>query len=134
MPAKSKLHIGKYVFSIYLICLLSASVSAQDPSQYSGGYNPTTAKNQSSNSSYAPPTTDIEGAVEYQSADSLIIDFRNGRNATLFGSAKVAHTSGTLSSGMIDLNLKTNVVEASSSTPACPRSCALASTAHAPWL
>ena len=117
MPAKSKLHIGKYVFSIYLICLLSASVSAQDPSQYSGGYNPTTAKNQSNNSSYTPPTTDIEGAVEYQSADSLIIDFRNGRNATLFGSAKVAHTSGTLSSGKIDLNLKTNVVEASSSTP-----------------
>ncbi len=54
----------------------------------------------------------IQDAVEFQSTDSLIVDFRNGRRATLYGSAKVSHTAGTLTSGTIAMDLETNTVEA----------------------
>lgn len=54
----------------------------------------------------------VPDAVQFQSQDSLVVDFRNGRTASLYGAAKVSHPSGTLTSGTIDMDLKTNVVEA----------------------
>ncbi len=62
-------------------------------------------------------TSNIKDAVEFQSTDSLIVNFRDGRTATLYGDAKVSHEAGTLTSGKIDLDLETNVVEAQTSTP-----------------
>lgn len=66
----------------------------------------------------SPPTnsanrgSDIQDAVEFQSTDSLIVDFRNGRKATLYGTAKVSHAVATLTSGTIEMDLETNTVEA----------------------
>jgi hypothetical protein len=54
----------------------------------------------------------VPDAVQFQSQDSLVVDFRNGRTASLYGAAKVSHPSGTLTSGTIEMDLKTNVVEA----------------------
>ncbi len=72
------------------------------------------------NSTSAPPPanpgnrgSNIQDAVQFQSTDSLIVDFRNGRKATLYGSAKVSHTAATLTSGTIAMDLETNTVEAS---------------------
>lgn len=57
----------------------------------------------------------VPDAIQYQSNDSLIVDFRSGRTATLYGAAKVSHTSGELTSGEIEMDLKTSTVEAKSS-------------------
>jgi hypothetical protein len=56
--------------------------------------------------------SDIQDAVQFQSTDSLIVDFRDGRKATLYGSAKVSHTAATLTSGTIAMDLETSTVEA----------------------
>ena len=94
-------HTGRYVFSICLICVYySAALQAQNSSE------------PKSSSKDIPPNT-----VEFQSNDSLIVNFRLGRTATLFGNSKVAHPSGSLSSGKITMDLEINTVEASSSTP-----------------
>lgn len=115
------IYIGRYVFSICLICAVSSSfLLAQQRSDSSItridrsmdtdpdlDSVPTTTNNRT-----APPD-----AVEFQSSDSLIVDFRSGRIATLFGSSKVAHPSGTLTSGEIEMNLELNTVEATASSP-----------------
>ena len=56
-----------------------------------------------------------ENAVKFQANDSLIIQLRKGRKAFLYGMAKIAHTSGTLVSGQITMNLDSTTVEARAS-------------------
>ncbi|MFV1883847.1 MAG: putative LPS assembly protein LptD [Balneola sp.] len=114
-------YIGRYVFSICLICIISSSfLSAQQQSDSTNiRIDRTLDVDPSLNS---PPSTNATrstppDAVEFQSSDSLIVDFRSGRIATLFGSSKVTHPSGTLSSGEIEMNLELNTVEATASAP-----------------
>ncbi|MFN1835011.1 putative LPS assembly protein LptD [Balneola sp. MJW-20] len=59
----------------------------------------------------------VENIVQFQSSDSLIIDFSNGKQAFLFGNAKVTHESGSLSAGAIALDIDKSQVEASTQTP-----------------
>lgn len=59
-------------------------------------------------SSETPPA----GSVKFQSSDSTVVNFKNGRTAVLFGNAKVTHEAGELTSGKIDLNLNTTTVSA----------------------
>lgn len=112
----SKVHISKYVFSMYLILILTSGfLYAQSPVKADSTkpvktVTPNTPA-QTSNKSL------VKDAVEFQSSDSLIVDFRNGRIATLFGSAKVSHTAGTLTSGEIKMDLATSTVEATSTSP-----------------
>ncbi|MDR9416775.1 MAG: putative LPS assembly protein LptD [Gracilimonas sp.] len=58
-----------------------------------------------------------EDAVEFQSSDSLIIDFNDGKKAFLFGKASVAHSAGELKAGEINMDINKNTVEARTSTP-----------------
>lgn len=103
-------HTGRYVFSICLICALLTSFSyAQQTRQ---DLSKTPAKPPKKTERTIPPD-----AVEFQSNDSLIVDFRFGRTATLFGASKVKHPSGELRSGEIEMNLEINTVEATASTP-----------------
>ncbi|MEX0844334.1 MAG: putative LPS assembly protein LptD [Balneolaceae bacterium] len=68
----------------------------------------------SQTSSNSPVPND---AVEFQSSDSLIIDFRSGKKAFLFGSAQVKHTSGELKAGEINMDIENSTVEARTLTP-----------------
>ena len=58
-----------------------------------------------------------EGTVNFSAKDSLIFLFKPDRDATLYGSAKVQHTQGTLSAGKITLNLDTHIMKASAANP-----------------
>ncbi|HBQ60128.1 MAG TPA: LPS-assembly protein LptD, partial [Balneolaceae bacterium] len=58
-----------------------------------------------------------EDAVEFQSSDSLIIDFTEGKKAFLFGKASVTHTSGQLKAGEINMDIDNSTVEARTLTP-----------------
>lgn len=58
-----------------------------------------------------------EGQVKFQASDSLTFDLREGKTATLFGSAKVTHQSGELTAGKVTLNIDQNMVSASTQTP-----------------
>lgn len=104
-------HTGRYVFSI---CLLGAIMTTSLVAQQS------TPPDSTSSRPAPPAVSDREvppDAVEFESSDSLVVDFRNGRLATLFGSSKVSHPSGSLSSGEIEMNLEINTVEATASAP-----------------
>lgn len=105
-------HTGRYVFSICLISALLASASYAQQSKPDSSLVSKTPPAPKKSDRSAPPD-----AVEFQSNDSLIVDFRSGRTATLFGSSKVKHPSGELSSGEIEMNLEINTVEATASTP-----------------
>ncbi|MEO1021668.1 MAG: putative LPS assembly protein LptD [Bacteroidota bacterium] len=59
----------------------------------------------------------VKDAVEFQSSDSLIIDFRKGRKAFLVGSSKVSHTAGELTAGKISMDLETSTMQAKSENP-----------------
>ncbi|MEQ9308239.1 MAG: putative LPS assembly protein LptD [Balneolaceae bacterium] len=105
-------HTGRYVFSI---CLISALLSTVAYSQQS---NPDSSRVTKTPNTSEKATQSIPAdAVKFQSSDSLIVDFRSGRTATLFGSSKVTHPSGELSSGEIEMDLEINTVEATSSSP-----------------
>ncbi|MEX0608870.1 MAG: putative LPS assembly protein LptD [Balneolaceae bacterium] len=58
-----------------------------------------------------------EDAVEFESSDSLIINFEEGKKAFLFGSARVTHPSGELTAGEINMDIERSIVEATTLTP-----------------
>ena len=58
-----------------------------------------------------------EGMVRFNASDSLTFDFKGDREAELYGSAEVRHTSGELSAGRVSLNLDKNTVSAETDTP-----------------
>ncbi|HYW33762.1 MAG TPA: putative LPS assembly protein LptD [Balneolaceae bacterium] len=58
-----------------------------------------------------------KGEIQFQSADSLVFDFRGNRTANLFGSASVNAKAGKLKAGKVTLNLDKNIVKASTQTP-----------------
>ena len=111
------IHTGRYVLGIFLACILASfPLYAQNPIE-----GDTLARPQfgqiGPEAGPGSASSEVEDAVQYQSTDSLIVDFRNGRRATLFGSAKVDHQSGSLTSNQISMDLETSTVEAMSATP-----------------
>jgi len=74
--------------------------------------NPSPAAQSTSQTNSSNRNSLIQDAVQFQSTDSLIVDLRSGRKATLYGTAKVSHTTGTLTSGTISMDLETSTVEA----------------------
>ncbi len=96
-----------------LIVLLQASSIAQDSTstQSSDSISVSTPSPKKSGSP-AVKKSNVKDAVEFQSNDSLIVNLRNGRKAFLYGSAKVAHTAGELTSGKIEMDIEKNQVEA----------------------
>ena len=129
-----KKHIGKWMLGICLIFILSTATFSQntlEPKSAEGVTNtsPDTSKIKllkEPNEIRSPPNdiafstepsgnreSNIKDAVAFQSTDSLIVDLKNGRKATLYGTAKVSHTVAALTSGTIAMNLETNIVEAS---------------------
>ena len=86
-----------------------------DPSAFSQGFQPPPPNGEQNGAQNGGTVPD---AVEFQSNDSLIVDFRKGRTATLYGNAKVNHTAGALASGEIEMDLETSQVEATSSSAA----------------
>lgn len=101
-------HTGKYFFSICLISALLSSISYAQQTKADSSKTSSPKKTERT----IPPD-----AVEFQSNDSLVVDFRSGRIATLFGLSKVKHPSGELNSGEIEMNLEMNTVEATASAP-----------------
>ena len=108
-------HTGRYVLSMCLFCVFfSASVFA---GQSIPDQDAEPSPSQEAIPSQVENKKAVPDAIEFQSSDSLIVDFRNGRIATLFGSSKISHPSGTLTSGEIQMNLEKNTVEATASAP-----------------
>ncbi|WP_018128317.1 putative LPS assembly protein LptD [Balneola vulgaris] len=64
----------------------------------------------------AQKKSNVKDAVEYQSSDSLVIDFTEGRKAFLYGSARVSHSAGELTAGAIKMDLKKSEVEAAAAS------------------
>ncbi|WP_103666211.1 putative LPS assembly protein LptD [Gracilimonas amylolytica] len=58
-----------------------------------------------------------DNAVRFQSSDSLVIDFKGGKKAFLFGSANVKHSAGELKAGEINMDIDNTTVEARTLTP-----------------
>ncbi len=100
-----KTYTGKYIMGICLFFLMTGTLSAQQ--------SDSTASSSTPGGSNSIP----ENAVQFQSSDSLIIDFTTGKKAFLFGSAKVKHTSGELNSGEINMDIDNSTVEAKTLTP-----------------
>lgn len=108
---------GKSVLALCLLCALSSlsAFARQIPDNIPVKPPPPTSQPDSTRQSANTP--EIADAVQFSSADSLIVDFTSGRTATLFGSSKVDHTSGSLTSGKIMMNLEENTVEANAIAP-----------------
>jgi hypothetical protein len=110
-----KTHTGKYIAGMCLFCLMTLPGLAQQADS-------TAAKTDSAMVrplSTAPggSASVPENAVQFQSSDSLIISFKDGKKAFLFGSAQVKHTSGELKAGEINMNIDKSTVEAKTLTP-----------------
>lgn len=120
MAAVIKAHIGRYTLGICLFCLITLPAFSQQTDTTSAA-RPDTLKAQKPQSQPAslPPTIAQvpEDAVEFESADSLVIDFRKGKKAFLYGDARVTHTSGELTSGEINMDIEKSTVEATTLTP-----------------
>lgn len=55
-----------------------------------------------------------QGQVQFSATDSLVFELRGGRKATLFGSAKIVHSSGELKAGTVMLDLDQSEMTAES--------------------
>ncbi len=84
------------------------------PSSISGGGGAT----QQTPQTRSADRQSAQDAVNFQARDSLTFRFRGQRKAYLYGSGNVRHTSGELTSGMIELDLNMSQVEARTTTPA----------------
>ncbi|MDR9418512.1 putative LPS assembly protein LptD [Gracilimonas sp.] len=106
-------NIGTCLFAICLYFLLSGTAFGQitPPDQLSPDTSAT------SNASAPLDSSLPENAVRFQSSDSLVIDFRSGKKAFLFGSAQVKHSSGELQAGEINVDIDNTTVEARTLTP-----------------
>ncbi|WP_409029247.1 putative LPS assembly protein LptD [Gracilimonas sediminicola] len=110
-----KTHMGKYAAGICLFFLMTAPVFAQQTDTTSTAADTSQVQPASSAPGGSSPVPD--DAVQFQSSDSLIIDFSKGKKAFLFGSAKVKHTSGELNAGEINMDIENSTVEATTETP-----------------
>ena len=92
-----KTHMGRYTGGICLVFLMTVPLLAQQTDTTSAATDTSLVQPAST----APGgSASVPGdAVQFQSSDSLIIDFSKGKKAFLFGSAQVKHTSGELKCG-----------------------------------
>ncbi len=110
-----KTHTGRYISGICLFCLMTMPLFAQQTDTTTTTTETTAAPSLQSPTSGSGPVP--EDAVQFQSSDSLIINFKDGKKAFLFGSAKVTHSSGELRSGEINMDIEKSTVEARTLTP-----------------
>lgn len=107
---------GTYLIVTCLLCLLVHDVGlAQDTLSTSASDSLVTTDSITANSPSKSPAvkkSNVKDAVKFQSNDSLIVNLRNGRKAFLFGSAKVSHSAGELTSGKIEMDISKSQVEA----------------------
>ena len=107
---------------IAMLCLCQTQVYAQvietDTTATDSVRTVQPLQNQNASANTGNQQTNVEeGQVHFQASDSLIFNLRGARKADLFGSAKVTHTSGELTSGKVSLNLDKNLVSASTVSP-----------------
>lgn len=105
-----------------MLCLLVSDVSlAQDSTAASTSDSLITSSDSTITApqpkSPAVKKSNVKDAVKFQSNDSLIVNLRDGSKAFLYGSAKVAHTAGELTSGKIEMDIEKNEVEAIAESP-----------------
>lgn len=123
-----KENTGRYITGICLVFLMTAPLLGQQRDstdidqnlvspQNLTGVDTTQTELPQTNRSSARTGSIPENAVQFQSADSLVIDFEGGKKAILYGNAEVKHTSGELRSGVINMDIDNTTVEARTSTP-----------------
>jgi hypothetical protein len=119
---------GRYITGICLVFLMTAPLLSQQRDSTDVNQNLTAPENiigADTTQTEEPQTTRSsarsgsipENAVQFQSADSLVIDFEEGKKAILYGNAEVRHTAGELRSGVINMDIDNTTVEARTSTP-----------------
>ncbi len=110
-----KTYTGKYLSVFCLFFLMTTPLFAQQIDSLATVRDTTQAP---AAAPTKPPTGSVpDNAVQFQSSDSLLIDFRSGKKAFLFGSASVKHTAGELKAGEINMDIERNTVEATTLTP-----------------
>lgn len=109
MNIENFVHASIRLLCACLLILFASKISLAQTNTDSTSVKPSVNKPAKSP---AVKTSNIKDAVAFQSNDSLTINLRNGRKAFLYGSAKVSHSAGELSSGKIEMDLEKNQVEA----------------------
>jgi hypothetical protein len=117
MTFATNTHMGKCLTLFCLFVLMSVKVVAQQTDSVS--VRPDTTLQQSQNAPTAKPEIGNvpDDAVRFQSSDSLVINFKGGKKAFLFGSANVKHSAGELKAGEINMDIDNTTVEATTLTP-----------------
>ena len=110
-------HIGKRFLLFCLFVLMTTPAFAQQADSLSARPDTTLQQGQSGPPGQSEISNVPDDAVRFQSSDSLIINFRDGKKAFLFGSANVKHSAGELKAGEINMDIDNTTVEATTLTP-----------------
>ncbi|MDZ7806066.1 MAG: putative LPS assembly protein LptD [Gracilimonas sp.] len=110
-------HIGKRLAILCFFVSMSIPVLAQQIDSVSVSPDTTLQQNQGGQTGLPKIGNVPDNAVKFQSSDSLIINFKDGNKAFLFGSANVKHTAGELKAGEINMDIDNSTVEATTLTP-----------------
>src|SRR6056297_3469514 len=110
-------HIGKRFLLFCLFVLMTTPAFAQQADSLSARPDTTLQQVQSGPPGQSEISNVPDDAVRFQSSDSLIINFRDGKKAFLFGSANVKHSAGELKAGEINMDIDNTTVEATTLTP-----------------
>lgn len=113
----TKTHMGKYLFLFCLLVLMATPAKAQQTDSTVVRQDTTLQQNQSKPPGASAISNVPDNAVRFQSSDSLVIDFKGGKKAFLFGSANVKHSAGELKAGEINMDIDNTTVEATTLTP-----------------
>ena len=113
----TKTHMGKYLFLFCLLVLMATPAKAQQSDSTAVRQDTTLQQNQSEPPGGSVISNVPDNAVRFQSSDSLVIDFKGGKKAFLFGSANVKHSAGELKAGEINMDIDNTTVEARTLTP-----------------
>ncbi|MFP8489710.1 putative LPS assembly protein LptD [Gracilimonas sp. Q87] len=110
-------YTGKGLVIFCLFVLMELPVLAQQTDSVAVRPDTTLQRNKNG----PPGQTEIsnvpDDAVRFQSSDSLVINFKGGKKAFLFGSASVKHSAGELKAGEINMDIDNTTVEATTLTP-----------------
>lgn len=113
----TKTHMGKFLFLFCLLVLMATPAKAQQSDSTAVRQDTTLQQNQSEPPGGSVISNVPDNAVRFQSSDSLVIDFKGGKKAFLFGSANVKHSAGELKAGEINMDIDNTTVEARTLTP-----------------
>lgn len=112
-----KTHMGKYLFLLCVFVLMAIPARAQQTDSTGVRQDTTLRQNQTIPSRETAISNVPDNAVRFQSSDSLVINFKGGKKAFLFGSANVKHSAGELKAGEINMDIDNTTVEARTLTP-----------------